>query len=1069
MPLKLTCPQCRSAIPLTEPLPLPGDELQCAQCAGTLAVNYPAGVVEQLRSKGKKFARSERPQVANPGPRTVGSFIATEVDGGPRTQSAADGLGIDRTVPGSRSPYGQLAGGVAEADGALASGRDLDPTQAYTDANGEPDSLSDPTGKRKRAQPARPARPVAEPKRREGKPRSKVVRRAGLAGCLGTTAMGLLGTALAGAVLGCAAMGFGYWHYSQDLPTVEVLRAYEPPTVTVVTDANGATLGEIFDQRRYVVPIEGIPQHVQNAFIAAEDANFFNHGGIDYMGIVRAMGRNAAQGRMAQGASTITQQVARNFLLTRDKKLERKVKEVILSWRIEDAYTKEHILYLYLNEIFLGAQSYGVEAASRSYFNKSVKEVTLAEAAILAGLPQRPSDYAPNKHWKNAKERQKYVLGQMLDKGLIQKSEHDAALAEEVKIAPANNAFRQQAPWFTEHVRRYLVDKYGEEAVLRQGLQVKTTCDLTLQQVAQKGVTAGVDDADQRMGFRRAGLEHLPSKDAVASRREAQETALREAESLAADPAGRLPLPDRSTLTVGSRYPAVVLEVAKGWARVGIGAHEGVIPIAWSDWVYDPDPMQSWRSRIASDFTEPVDVDLDRKPDGALLQAGDVVEVLVAGLDTRDPAVAKAFEGTPGASARHLALKLYQNAEAEGALFSMELASGAVRAMVGGSDFDEGQFNRAVQSRRQVGSTFKPIVYAAAIASKQITAATIMPDAPIAFATEEDVVWKPSNYSNDYLGNITIRRALALSRNTVTVRVLESIDPGMNHDLVYRFARSLGIGGPPTYALPADWVPSPENDVLCPWTREKPDSTICMDHFPPRTDPTKTNTAHRAGLVAADNHSCRACDYSMALGSASLTMEELVRAYSAFPSGGKLIEPYYVEEVRDRHGALLEQHAPTEFAQVMEPGVASITTWLLEGVVSEGTGNLAKRELGLAALGGKTGTTNEEKDAWFVGFTNDTITSVWVGFDQPKSLGISSTGGRTALPIWIDYMRVAAPKSKDRPFTVRGPLDTANIDEETGRRVSEGGRTYPFLPGTAPESTGIGAGQVSLEDLATDL
>nr|MBA2322321.1 transglycosylase domain-containing protein [Deltaproteobacteria bacterium] len=790
-----------------------------------------------------------------------------------------------------------------------------------------------------------------------------------------------LGVALGGAVLGAIGLGAGYWYYSRDLPTVEILRAYEPDTVTVVTDSKGQVLGEIFEERRYVVAIDAIPKHVQDAFIASEDANFWNHAGIDYMGIVRAMGRNAVQGRMAQGASTITQQVARNFLLTKDKKLERKIKEVILSWRIEDTYTKEHILYLYLNEIFLGAQSYGVEAASRSFFDKGVKDLTVAEAAILAGLPQRPSDYAPNRHWDNAKGRQKYVLGQMLDKGYIDRATHDAALAEHVAIAPVENAFREQAPWFTEHVRRYLVGKYGEEAVLQQGLQVTTTCDLDLQRVAQKAVTDGVDDADMRMGFRRAGLEHLADAAAIAERRAAHDLALRTRAALVEDPAGRLPVPERSTLAVGGRYPAVLLEVSKTWARVGIGTHEAVVPLAWSDWVYDPDPARSWRSRVASDFTDPVDVDGDHKPDGALLQPGDVVKVDVAALSTLDPALVAAFAGTPGAAASLVAARLYQNAEAEGALFSMDLNTGAVRAMVGGSDFSETQFNRAVQSRRQVGSTFKPIVYAAAINSRKITAASLIPDAPIAFATEEDTVWKPSNYSNDYLGNITIRRALALSRNTVTVRVLESIDPGMNGDVVYDFARALGIGGLPTHALPADRVSSPQNDLLCPWTREKRDSTICMDHFPPRTDPDKSNTAHRAALKPDEEHSCRACDYSMALGSASLTMDELVRAYSAFPTGGKLVEPHYVVEVKDRHGKVLEAHAPKESPQVIDAGVASITTWLLQGVVSEGTGNLARRELGLNGLGGKTGTTNDEKDAWFVGFTPDIITSVWVGFD----------------------------------------------------------------------------------------
>lgn len=1054
MPLKLTCPSCRAAVPLQEPLPLPGDEVQCGACAVTLAVNYPPGVVEQLVRRGKQFARKAA-QADAERPREPWAIPKAPPPPAPRRASAA------------------TAATEAYADAPLVPAPSAAPTQAMRAPDtaldpsepSEPESMSDPSGSRLASGETLPGRSPP----RGGKPAKANAKKRGragpIAGCLGTTAVTGLGALAAGALLSLAVAGGGYWYYSQDLPTVEVLRAYEPPTVTVVTDSRGEVLGEIFNERRYVVPLDEIPKHVQNAFIAAEDANFWNHGGIDYMGIARAFGRNALQGRMAQGASTITQQVARNFLLTRDKKLERKIKEVILSWRIEDTYDKEHVLYLYLNEIFLGNQAYGVEAASRAYYGKSVRDISVAEAAILAGLPQRPSDYAPNKHWERAKERQRYVLGQMRDKGYLTVAEHDAALAEEVAIVANSNAFREQAPWFTEHVRRYLVEKYGEEAVLRQGLQVKTTCDLRLQQVAQGAVTRGVEETDLRMGFRRAGLTHLGDADAIAARRASDEAAMRKREALEADPAGRKPAPAKSALRVGVHYDAVVLEVAPRWARLGIGEHEAVVPIAWSDWVYEPDPTRSWRDRLATDFTALVDTDGDGTRDGAILQVGDVVTAEIAGPSTQDPKVAGVFTGSPGASRDLVAARLHQDPEVEGALFSMDLSTGAVRAMVGGADFGETQFNRAVQSRRQVGSTFKPIVYAAAIGAKKVTAASVFADAPIAFATTEDFVWKPSNYSNDYLGNITIRRALALSRNTVTVRVIE----GLHDDEVYRFARALGIGGPPTHALPADHVPSPKNDLLCPWLREERTSTICVDHFPPRIDPDVTNTAHRAALKDDEVHMCRACDYSMALGSASLTMEELTRAYSAFPSGGKLVEPYYVEEVRDRHGDVLETHAVTEHPQVIPADVASIATWLLEGVVSEGTGSQAKRDLGLVGLGGKTGTTNDEKDAWFVGFTPNVITSVWVGYDQPRSLGVSSTGGRTSLPIWVDYMKEAAPKSEDRAFTLRGALESANVDEATGERVTSGGRTYPFLPGTVPEGTGGEAGQLSLQDLTTEL
>jgi penicillin-binding protein 1A len=886
-------------------------------------------------------------------------------------------------------------------------------------------------------------------------------------GCLGSIGILTLVAAVAVLVLGVIAAAGGAWWFSRDLPTVEALRAYKPPTVTIVEDRHGNVLGEIFEERRYVVPIEEIPLHVKQAFLAAEDANFYEHGGVDYAGILRAMGRNARQGRMAQGASTITQQVARNFLLTRDKKLERKIKEILLSWRIEDTYAKDHILFLYLNEIFLGSQAYGVEAASRTYFGKSVRDVTVAEAAILAGLPQRPSETSPLRHWDNARARQEYVLRQMVDKDFLTAEQGQQALDEDVRITPPDNAFREQAPWFTEHVRRTLVEKYGEQRVLHEGLRVRTTCDLELQRVAQEAVTKGVFEVDQRMGYRRDAASRVTAAEIDGVRAE-HERKMREAWAAEQDAAGRVALPERSILSPGEVAEAVVLEVSPKWARVGIGLHEGIVPGAWSDWIYEPDPTRSWRTRTARDLTVTVDSDEDGSRDTSILAKGDLIHVKIEALSTRAPEVAKVFADTPGATADKVAVRVWQDPEVEAALLSMDLDTGAVRAMVGGSDFSESEFNRAIQARRQVGSTFKPIVYAAAIESRRVTASSIFADAPLAMATADEFVWKPANYSHDYEGNMTLRQALAKSKNTCTVRILEATDPGMNGDVVYAFARKLGIGGPPTHALPPDWIPTPETDVLCPWVRETDKSTICMDRWPPKLD-TLTDRQHRAQLKREDVYWCRACDMSMGLGSASLTMEELIRAYSAFPTGGRLVQPYTIEEVVDRDGNVLERHEPGPPVQVVEPAVASITTWLLEGVARYGTGAQAYQALRLEGLGGKTGTTNDEKDAWFVGFTPEVITAVWVGFDQPRSLGISSTGGRTALPIWIDYMKVAAPQSRDRAFPMRGALTYAMIDEATGRRVVSGGVSYPFLEGTVPEGSGLKAGQVSIEDISTEL
>ncbi len=885
---------------------------------------------------------------------------------------------------------------------------------------------------------------------------------AGAMGCIGSVGLIGLGGAFMLGLFGLLLAGGSYWYFSKDLPTVDELRNYEPPTVTVLEDVNGVVLGEIYEQRRYVVPMERIPDHVKHAFLSAEDANFYGHGGVDYMGIVRAFARNALKGRMAQGASTITQQVARNFLLTRDKTIVRKVKEIILSWRIEDAYDKEHILYLYLNEIFLGYQAYGVEATARTFFNKHIDDVTLAEAAILAGLPPAPSAYNPYKNWDKTRSRQEYVLAQMLRNGHITEEERDAALAEQVEIIPRSNKFLEQAPYFTEHVRRYLVDKYGEEAVLNGGLKVKTTCDMTKQVVAQKAAHDGVFDVDQRMGFRRSAIETVP-KDQIDAKRKELEDRYIDNWTARNDPAHRDERPAASVLEVGEVYDAVILSVKRNWAVAGIGSHDAIIPIAWARWAYPPNTNISWRRRKATDLTANWDTDGDGKRDGAILRPGDVVQVKVEALSTKDKSVAKLFAATPGGSKPYVAARLWQEPEVEAALMSMDSETGAIRVMVGGSSFEKSQFNRAIQGRRQVGSTFKPLVYAAAIESKRVTSATLIADAPLAFETSADFIWKPSNFSHTYEGNMTLRQALAKSKNTCTVRILEAADPGMNDDIIYNFGRRLGIGGPPLDKLPEDWVPTPDNDVLCPWVRETPRSTICMDRYPPK--PANLSDAqHRARLGPDDKYMCRACDMSMGLGSASLTMEEMIRAYSAFASGGKLVEPYYIEEVLDREGNVLEKHEPKPFEEVMDPEVASIATWLLQGVIQYGTGVKAKRELGLTGLAGKTGTTNDEKDAWFVGFTNDVVTAAWVGYDKPRSMGRSSTGGATALPIWIEYMKEAAPRSKDRPFPMRGDVAWAGIDEATGRRVTEGGVSYPFLPGTVPEATGLLEGQVDIMD-----
>ena len=1110
MALKITCPHCGDPHRLGEPYPLPGAEVQCRRCGRVLAITYPTGMVERLRARGTPFLdphaspppESDAPPAPRPPlpraptapmpsrhppppprvfqPPPPGDEASPTVVTGPRAAP------LDHTRPMDRPAPAALPAEDRTAPLPPRGRSPAPPPAARADMGARPPAKKVPTS---------PARPQGKAPRKKKK-RSLLLRLFMIAVVL-TVFGGLVGAAGAAAVI---------WHYSQDLPTFEALARYEPPTVTVVYDHNGELLGEIFEKRRYVVPLDQIPKHVQDSFIAAEDANFWTHGGVDYEGILRAIARNAAKGKKAQGASTITMQVARNFLLTTDKTYERKIREILLSRRIEATFDKEHILWLYLNQIYLGSGAYGVEAAARTYFGKHVEELTLAESAILAGLPQRPSDYSPIRNWDKARAREEYVLGQLLDKGYIDRPKMEATLAERVAVRDPTDDFMEQAPWFTEHVRRYLVETYGFDKIYNDGLIVHATVDMKLQKVAEQAVVEGVSSADRSVGWR-GPLDHLEEA-AIAPRLTADEQAMREAEShrtlfVAAtegpDRGGYGPLPERSSLEIARTYEAVVLDVSKSRAIVGIGGRRAVIPISTTLWAYEPNPERSFKYRRQDDLTR-------------VLTRGDLVTVEIGALDVAELKEVDGkggFEGEPLATAR-----LLQNPELEGALLSYRLSDGAVQAMIGGTDFQESEFNRAIQARRQVGSTFKPIVYSAAIQSKLFSVGSMIQDAPTVFQTIGDKLWKPGNYGGEYLGNITLRRALQMSRNVCTVRVLDKL--GL--DPVFELAGpTLRIGyDQPTCSrkhIPqeeaCDGTLSPStvagmawcercDPTSCPLIKadrptvggiEVGDIHTCLDETQeidgerwchscdvnlrvcswiplesmPSTDPCIDARRESSGQVM-----CRSCDLSMGLGSSSLSMVELLRAYSAFATYGHLVEPHFIDSVVDRDGTVIEQWTPPAdgWPQVLDPSVAGIATWLLHEVATGGTG-AKSNALGLH-LAGKTGTTNDFFDAWFVGFNPDVIAATWVGYDTPRSIGQSFTGGQTALPIWMSYMREAVPKSEDRNFPPIPGVVYANIDESTGRIVSSGGRSIPMLPGTIPNmSEASEAGQKTAEDLLT--
>ena len=901
-------------------------------------------------------------------------------------------------------------------------------------------------------------------------------------------------------------------HFSKEVPSVEELRDYEPPTVTTLYDRNGAVLAELYKKRRYVREYEAFPQHLIEAFMAAEDANFLKHSGIDYMGIVRAVLRNALKGKKAQGASTITQQVARNFLLTSEKTYTRKIKEVILAQRIEETFDKEHIIYLYLNQIYLGSGAYGVEAASRAYFNKHVEDLTLAESAIIAGLPQRPADYSPHRHWKKARARQEYVLRQLLEKKFIDQATHDAALNEKVRVYKEENKFLAQAPHYTEYVRRYLLETYGEDKIYNDGLEVVTACDLELQQVAQKAVYEQVAKAGRSQGWEGA-TKTLQESEFEAFRQgeekklleASRETGLIVAEQ-EAQGSGPFPLPENSTLTAGTIYDAVVLEVTRKHAFVGIGSHEAIVPLSWSKWGYKPDFNRSFKRRALRDLRD-------------MLKKGDVVQVRVETLDAQTEKNLKGYK--PIKDRTIPAAQVWKEPELEGALFSYRVTNsdensqdrGAVISMVGGYDFAKSQFNRATQARRQVGSTIKPIVYSAGIESKKFTVASQIPDAPLTYQTFGDKLWKPGNYGNSYseTGYLSLRQALQKSKNVCTIRVLDEVNLESIFDIAGPRLR-IGYDTPVqtrTHISKADacegtTTPSPVEGMQwcetidptsCPLVRanqktiEKNGQTIAVDTpktcldtpfskdgeewchscdvnlrvcdwLPleqiPETDPCVDARMGKNGIM------CRTCDLSMGLGSSSLTMVELVRAYSAFATYGNLIEPYFIESVKDRDGTVIEEHTASEPKQVMDPTVAGITNWLLVQVATGGTG--AKTNSLKLHLAGKTGTTNDFFDAWFVGYNPDILTASWVGYDTPKSMGQTFTGGDIALPMWMNFMRQAVPEERDTLFPPIPDVTWATINESNGQLASDG-RRMPFIPGTEPTNIMGSSTQATIEDL----
>ncbi|MBA3011243.1 MAG: PBP1A family penicillin-binding protein [Desulfobacula sp.] len=747
-----------------------------------------------------------------------------------------------------------------------------------------------------------------------------------------------------------------YFDISKDLPRISNLLAdYRPPLITTIYSDDNRKIAEFFKERRTVISLDEMPLMLKQAFVAAEDSRFFEHHGIDYQSIIRAFLKNIEAKTIVQGGSTITQQVTKAFFLTPEKSYTRKIKEAILSYRIDNAFGKEEILFLYLNQIYLGHGAYGVQAAAENYFGKSVSDLNLAECAILAGLPQAPSRDSPFRHPERAKERQIYVLNRMVAERYISNIQAAEDVDTQLKIKDRRNWYIEETPFYTEYVRQYIESKYGADVLYTGGLRIYTAVNIEMQKIALQEIGKGLSALDKRQGYR-GPIRHLATKEIEAYLEKAQL------------------LLEESVPQEGQTLEGIVIAVddGQGSVTIGMGKAIGMIDIKDMRWARRPDPnVASYETRL-------------KHPSGAV-KVGDVILVRIKIKKITEP-----WE-----------LALEQIPKAQSALLSLETGTGHVKAMVGGSDFKRSQFNRAIQSRRQPGSAFKPLIYAAAI-DKGYTPATILIDSPIVYEdVERNFEWKPQNYDEKFQGPTLLRNALEHSRNLIAIKLLK----GIGIDYAIDYAQKLGV----------------------------------------------TSPLHR--------------NLSIALGSSGISLLEIVKAYSVFANAGYLIEPVFIVKIIDRDGKVLEEAAPAH-KKIIEDSTAYIITSLLEGAVQQGTGQRV-RALN-RPVAGKTGTTNNLYDAWFIGYTPGYITGTWVGFDEERTLGKGETGSRTASPIWLGFMNRMLADKPIRFFQVPEGVVFAKIDARTGLLPILGSKKVIlecFKEGTVPtEQTKDPNAVTSLED-----
>jgi penicillin-binding protein 1A len=807
--------------------------------------------------------------------------------------------------------------------------------------------------------------------------------------------------AAAGLAVGLLAGAVAWAWFARGLPELPSVDEYRPPIITEMVSADGQVAGEFFVERRKVIPYDRIPRQLIQAFIASEDQRFFHHSGVDWRGTLRAAVNTYVLRRKVQGGSSLTQQTAKAILISSEgfqegtrKSLRRKVRELILAFRLEGAFTKEQILWLYLNGVYLGHHSYGVQAAAENYYRKNVDELTLEEAALLAGLPQAPSKYSPFAHPETAKERRRYVLRRMFEEGMITAAERERASNAEVKVHGVDDVFRETAPFYVEQVRRHVVDRYGNERLLQDGLRVEMAMDLEKQRAAQGAMLEGLLAVDRRQGYYGA-IERVQG----AERKALEERLAR------SWPAGALAIGDHAVGIVTR------VDTAGNVARVAVGANEGILPVAGMRWARRPNPEVGYADALVASVS-------------AVLRSGDVVLVRrVTRKELMSAETSLASGRAKDVPEAEVLFALEQEPRLQGALVSVDPWTGYVAAMVGGYDFEASEFNRAFQACRQPGSAFKPIVYSAAVEKLDFTPATILTDAPIVFRDDESS-WKPQNYGEEFKGDVTVRTALINSMNIPAVKTAEALIVKEGSTALAEWAKQLGI-----------------------------------------TTPVKQ-------------------ELGSALGSSCVNLWELTNVYALFARYGDRRGSAFVKRVLDRDGRVLEDHGdwrdpwmplserlaaglaevsrPRE--QAMDPRTAYTLVHLMREVATVGTGAGAAK-LGKPAAG-KTGTTNDSFDTWFMGFTHDLATGVWLGYDinvTPLSRG--ETGGHASLPIWLRYMRDAL---KDRPqpeFTPPPGMVLVRMDPETGKPVESGGVVEPFKEGSEPKLDDAAQPRVNAQQL----